>query len=131
MRGRIVCTVYTQGGVYDLTYDEWFSFDESLLHRSDGPAVEWSDGKKEWWVKGKLHRLEGPAVIESDDTKEWWVKGKRHRLDGPAIEMPDGLQMWYIYDKQLNRIEVEKWIKENNIDLSTKADRVAFKICFS
>jgi hypothetical protein len=22
------------------------------LHRLDGPAVEWADGEKEWWVNG-------------------------------------------------------------------------------
>jgi hypothetical protein len=26
---------------------------EGVLHRTDGPAVEWSDGSTEFWVKGK------------------------------------------------------------------------------
>ena len=26
------------------------------LHRLDGPACEWANGTKEWWVNGKLHR---------------------------------------------------------------------------
>lgn len=24
-----------------------------VLHRLDGPAVEWPDGSKEWWIEGK------------------------------------------------------------------------------
>ena len=25
------------------------------LHRVDGPAVEWSDGEKQWWFHGHTH----------------------------------------------------------------------------
>jgi hypothetical protein len=42
-------------------------------HRIDGPAIERSDGSKEWYVDGKLHRLDGPAVEWSDGSKEWYV----------------------------------------------------------
>ena len=31
----------------------WFN-DKGELHRLDGPAVEWLDGYKAWWVNGKL-----------------------------------------------------------------------------
>lgn len=43
----------------------------------------------------KIHRLNGPAVIYYDGRKEWWVHGKRHRLNGPAIIYPDGSRSWY------------------------------------
>jgi hypothetical protein len=46
------------------------------LHRADGPALEWADGSKEWYVNGKLHRADGPAVEYSDGYKAWWVNGK-------------------------------------------------------
>jgi hypothetical protein len=32
------------------------------LHREDGPAVEYADGSKKWYLNGKLHREGGPAV---------------------------------------------------------------------
>ena len=50
----------------------------ALPHRSgDLPAVEWIDGKKEWWVKGVLHRQDGlPAVTYSDGIKHWYENGK-------------------------------------------------------
>jgi len=42
---------------YKVTVDEnknihWYN-DEDQLHRLDGPAVEWPDGDKEWYVDGK------------------------------------------------------------------------------
>ena len=71
-------------------------------HRLDGPAIEYSNGDKEWYVEGKLHRLDGPAVELADGTKEWYVEGNRHRLYGPAIEYSDGDKVWYV-DGNLHR----------------------------
>jgi len=65
------------------------------LHRVDGPAKIWADGRQEWWVKGLRHRDDGPAVICSDGGQEWYVNGIRHREDGPACIYSDGSQKWY------------------------------------
>ncbi len=62
---------------------------EGLLHREDGPAVEYADGGKIWYVNGKLHRTDGPAVENADGSKSWSVNDKLHRIDGPAIEYAD------------------------------------------
>ena len=32
------------------------------LHRTNGPAVEYSDGGRTWYQNGILHRIEGPAL---------------------------------------------------------------------
>ena len=32
-------------------------------------------GEKQWYLNDKLHRLDGPAVEYSDGTKLWWVNG--------------------------------------------------------
>ena len=45
------------------------------LHRSDGPAVEWVNGDKYWWVNGKLHRTDGPAIEFSNGDKWWYIDG--------------------------------------------------------
>jgi hypothetical protein len=45
-------------------------------HRTDGPAVEYADGSKVWYVYGKLHRTDGPAIEFSNGDKEWWVQGE-------------------------------------------------------
>ena len=31
--------------------------DSKQLHRTGGPAIEWDDGTKEWWVNGKPQRV--------------------------------------------------------------------------
>lgn len=75
------------------------------LHCDDGPAVEWTDGQKEWWVNGELHRLDGPAIEAAyghHDHQEWWVDGKRHRLDGPAIDYRDGGKAYHIAGRRFN-----------------------------
>ena len=51
--------------------------DESLrLSRRDGPAVEWADGAKSWFVDGELHRLDGPAIERAVGDKMWWIDDK-------------------------------------------------------
>ena len=58
-----------------------------VLHREDGPAIEFIDGSKCWYRDGKPHRDCGlPACEWAYSGREWWVNGKLHRIDGPAIE---------------------------------------------
>lgn len=33
-----------------------------------------------------LYRLDKPAVENSDGSKEWWLNGQRHREDGPQVQ---------------------------------------------
>jgi hypothetical protein len=75
-----------------------------VLHREDGPAVEWADGYKAWWVNNQLHREDGPACEYADGSKYWYINGKVHRLDGPAIEYANGSKAWYI-DGTLHRLD--------------------------
>lgn len=46
-----------------------------MLHREDGPAVEWADGHKEWYEYGMLHRLDGPAIEWSSGNRTWFING--------------------------------------------------------
>ncbi len=88
----------------------WFN-DKGELHRLDGPAVEFADGSKEWYVDDKRHRLDGPAFEWSDGSKVWYVNGKCHRLDGPAIEYVDGDKEWYVDGKEMTEKEFNEYIK--------------------
>ena len=72
----------------------------NILHREDGPAVEYVDGHKEWWINGKRHREDGPAIEYADGYKEWYLNGKRHREDGPAIESASGSKSWWLDGKR-------------------------------
>jgi len=76
----------------------WYK--KGKLHRLDGPAVEYLDGRKYWYKEGEYHRLDGPAVEYLDGTKEWYKEGKLHRIDGPAIEKTNGTKEWWIDDKE-------------------------------
>ncbi len=78
------------------------------LHRRDGPALEYSDGNRFWYLDGKLHRENGPAVEYSDGTHYWFLNGKLHRENGPAVDvsdMDDGTREWYINGKKLTESE--------------------------
>ena len=49
---------------------------QGQLHRTDGPAIEYDNGTKEWYINGKLHRTDGPAIEYDNGSKEWWVNGE-------------------------------------------------------
>lgn len=85
----------------------WFN-EKGQLHREDGPAVECSDGDKEWWIDGNKHRIDGPAVEGFDGTKCWYVNGLRHRIYGPAMEWNDGSGAWYVNGIQYTEEEYKK-----------------------
>ena len=55
----------------------------------------YSRGTKRWYQNGLLHRENGPAIEYVDGTKTWYQNDELHREDGPAIEWPDGTKTWY------------------------------------
>lgn len=65
-----------------------------LKHRIDGPAVEYKNGNKYWYLNGKFHREDGPAIEEVNGYKQWFLNGKRHRIDGPACEYKLYKEWW-------------------------------------
>jgi hypothetical protein len=95
-------------------------------HRTDGPAVIWTDPngdrREEWWAENLLitEKTNGQTTWKITDktspqnTTEWkpvmtvtpmgskvWrlPNGQKHREDGPACECRDGTKFWYRYDK--------------------------------
>jgi hypothetical protein len=50
----------------------------SVFHREDGPAVEWLNGSKEWWLNGKIHREDGPAIEGANGYKYWYLNGVKY-----------------------------------------------------
>jgi len=81
------------------TGDREWTLSNGKLHRLDGPAIEWADGTKEWWVNNKRHREDGPAIEWASGKKEWYLNNKRHRVGGPAIERADGFKVWFLKGK--------------------------------
>lgn len=92
---------------YKKTYDKGtidertvYYNEEGYHHREDGPAIEWKDGDKEWWFKGKRHREDGPAVERTNGQKEWWIIGKLHREGGPSVERNNVAHHWHLNGKE-------------------------------
>jgi hypothetical protein len=78
-------------------------------HRTDGPAYEYSNGSKYWYINGLRHRTDGPA-IENIYGKHWYINGKRHREDGPAVEWNNGVRSWYLNNIYYSEEEFHKEI---------------------
>ena len=98
----VTCVIWTRGGSFALTIQEWWNFDINRLYRENGPAVELANGAKAWYSCGKLHRLDGPALIFHDGEEEWYIHGI------------------------LIRDNVRKWVDEEQIDLKTEEGQMAF-----
>jgi len=81
----------------DKTY--WKNKEMTILHREDGPAIEWVDGYKAWYLNGNPHREDGPAIEHPNGAKNWYKHGTRHREDGPAFEGSNGSKEWRINGK--------------------------------
>lgn len=80
-----------------------FKNKDGKYHRIDGPAVEYTNGDKKWYINGKLHRENGPAVELTNGNKHWYINGIRNRIDGPAVEYADGHKSWYILGYFFNK----------------------------
>jgi hypothetical protein len=59
-------------------------------------------------VDGKRHRVDGPAYEYADGSRQWWMDGKRHRVDGPAVEWADGSRQWWVDGERLSEEQFEK-----------------------
>jgi hypothetical protein len=49
--------------------------DMTIIHREDGPAIEYANGDKYWYINGKRHREDGPATEFASGTKYWFLNG--------------------------------------------------------
>lgn len=83
------------------THYGWASFaphiiGDKILHKANGPAIEWDNGTREWYKDGKLHREDGPAIEWNYGTREWHIDGKLHRLDGPAYHSVTGEKIYCV-----------------------------------
>lgn len=48
---------------------------DGRLHRTNGPAVIYTNGAVQWYKNGKLHRDVYPAVIHANGVVEWYRNG--------------------------------------------------------
>ena len=65
-----------------------------------------SCGTRRYYDKAdQLHRTNGPAIEYTDGTKRWYQRGQKHRTDGPAVEYTNGYLEWWLNDKQMFEAE--------------------------
>ena len=105
------------------------------IKRKDGSEYRKYLTKSDWWTysvlkeDGVLHREGLPAAEYANGIKAWYVDGILHRIDGPAITYDyDGIDEWWVNGKKLITEEVENWIVDNNIDLTTEEGQLAVKL---
>ena len=77
----------------------------TILHRENGPAIEWCIGAKSWFQNGQSHRTDGPAVEYTNGSKFWYQNDQLHRTDGPAVEFADGARHWWLNGEELTEAE--------------------------
>jgi hypothetical protein len=70
------------------------------------PVID-EEGTKTWYLDGRLHRTDGPAIEWSDGHKQWWLNGHLHRTDGPAVETVTGYKFWYLHGTSY---PFDKWL---------------------
>ncbi len=98
---------YTKKIVYT-NMDVQYVNEKGEFHRTDGPACEYANGEKSWYLNGELHRLDGPAIEYASGTKCWFINGKLHREDGPAsvwVHVSQTEETWYLHDIRYKKID--------------------------
>ena len=98
------------------TVTKWYN-ESNELHRENGPAFEWANGRKEYYINGELHREDGPAIEYASGSKFYCINGEPHREDGPATERANGSKAYYINGEELSKKEFNNRTKscENKI----------------
>ena len=99
---------------YSINYNDktiWFKKGTKIVHREDGPAIDFYCGNKYWVQDNKYHRIDGPAMEYSDGEKWWYYYGLCHRVDGPAAIFPSGEKEYWLNNTCYADIKTdEEWI---------------------
>ena len=62
------------------------------------------DNRTEWYLNGLLHRKDGPALEYANGDKLWYLNGLLHRENGPAVEYANGVKEWYLNNINYSRL---------------------------
>ena len=76
-----------------------------------------------WYKDGVLHREDGPAIEYRNGTTKWYLNGKRHREDGPAAQYThfisqamQGSNLWFLDDIQYTEEEFNEWLAKKKLN---------------
>lgn len=77
------------------------------------PRVYREQGETAWFNDaGKFHRIGGPADEFENGDKVFYVNGLRHNEDGAAIQLADGRNFFYLEGKELTEKAYNKQIEK-------------------
>ena len=65
-----------------------------------------SFGDKHWYLNGKLHREDGPAVEYANGDKEWWLNDEQVNPETIA-DLWLAKNIYCIYNPETNSLEFE------------------------
>ena len=74
------------------------------------------DGTIEWYKDDLLHREDGPAIEWKDGDKYWYKNGLKHREDGPAVLFPNGNGWYYLNDVSYSEENFKKYLLGKKLD---------------
>ena len=60
------------------TFDKVWRNEKERYHREDGPAYEYSDGRRCWYKDGQWHREDGPALVWYEGSRRYFLNGKEY-----------------------------------------------------
>ena len=70
MNKEIKIDKFYSGTIYEHVGYYYLKNGNKIYHREDGPAIEYGDGDKAWYINGKYHRLDGPSSEYKNGYKE-------------------------------------------------------------
>lgn len=115
-----------KNGEYFIHYSNRIEYFNSRfqLHREDGPAIEYFNSNKIWYINGLKHNDNDCAEIHPDGTKYYYKLGKLHRTDGPAVinydklfKRPDPVLEFWLDGVYYDNIKTfEEWIIKQIIE---------------
>jgi hypothetical protein len=86
------------------------SLTETYKDMQSQPRHYRDHGETAWFNDaGKFHRIGGPADEFDNGDKVFYVNGLRHNEDGAAIQLANGQNYFYLNGKELTE---KKWAQE-------------------
>lgn len=86
-----------------------------MIKHVDGRNVD-IEGNIFWYKDGLLHREDGPAIEYKGGSKGWWIEGRLHREDGPAIEYQNGAKQWFLNDIEYTEVDFKYWLEKKHLN---------------
>jgi hypothetical protein len=80
-------------------------FMKSIIKINEFRTIRWYNDA------GEIHRDDGPAVEYENGDKLWYINGKRHRIDGPAAEFIKGNNYWYLNGNKIDCKNNEEFLR--------------------